>query len=186
MARLMVAATAITALNRSRHHPVWRCPKPALSARCVERTSSVRTSPIPRIETCSRGRKSDAFEIKVRVDAGGTAGLVIGLLFVNLVVDEAWPMHDSHRQLIMLEDCLTPTTATIIRAATTSFTTDRKAAEQLAEFLFEIDFLTAHHAGKSDYLVYNNDPELFSTKENQQNKILWSIHSSYRNFLRIT
>lgn len=60
-----------------------------------------------------------------------------------------------------------------------------KDKEQLAEFLFEIDFLTAHHAGKNDYVSYNNDPELFSTEENQQNKILWAVHSSYRNFLCI-
>lgn len=57
--------------------------------------------------------------------------------------------------------------------------------EQLAEFLFEIDFLIAHRPGKSDFVMYNNDPELFSTEENNQNKILWTVHSSYRNFLRI-
>ena len=33
--------------------------------------------------------------------------------------------------------------------------------------------------------MYNNDPELFSTDENAQNKLLWTVHSSYRNFLRI-
>jgi len=60
-----------------------------------------------------------------------------------------------------------------------------KGAEQLAEFLFEIDFLVAHRAGKTDFVTYNNDPELFSTEENGQNKIIWTVHSSYRNFLRI-
>ncbi|MEK6364983.1 MAG: hypothetical protein V4803_05010 [Burkholderia gladioli] len=58
-------------------------------------------------------------------------------------------------------------------------------AEQLAEFLFEIDFLVAHRAGKTDFVTYNADPELFSTEENSQNKINWTVHSSYRNFLRI-
>ena len=58
-------------------------------------------------------------------------------------------------------------------------------AEQLAEFLFEIDFLVAHRAGKTDFVTYNSDPELFSTEENSQNKISWTVHSSYRNFLRI-
>ena len=58
-------------------------------------------------------------------------------------------------------------------------------AEQLAEFLFEIDFLVAHRPGKSDFVTYNNDPDLFSTDENGQNKVLWTVHSSYRNFLRI-
>lgn len=57
--------------------------------------------------------------------------------------------------------------------------------EQLAEFLFEIDFLVAHRAGTTDFVTYNSDPELFSTEENRQNKILWAVHSSYRNFLRI-
>ncbi|CAJ0708770.1 hypothetical protein LMG19089_04766 [Ralstonia edaphis] len=60
-----------------------------------------------------------------------------------------------------------------------------KETEQLAEFLFEIDFLVAHRSGKSDFVMYNNDPELFSTEENSQNKINWTVHSSYRNFLRI-
>lgn len=57
--------------------------------------------------------------------------------------------------------------------------------EQLAIFLFEIDFLVAHRPGKSDFVTYNSDPDLFSTEENCQNKILWTVHSSYRNFLRI-
>lgn len=62
-----------------------------------------------------------------------------------------------------------------------------KNPEQLAEFLFEIDFLVAHRSsGKNDYITYNDDPDLFSTEENSQNKILWAIHSSYRNFLRIS
>ena len=57
--------------------------------------------------------------------------------------------------------------------------------EQLAEFLFEIDFLVAHRPGKSDFVTFNNDQELFTTEENRQNKISWTVHSSYRNFLRI-
>lgn len=60
-----------------------------------------------------------------------------------------------------------------------------KNSEQLAEFLFEIDFLVAHHNGRTDYTTYDNDPDLFTTEENNQNKIQWTIHSSYRNFLRI-
>lgn len=57
--------------------------------------------------------------------------------------------------------------------------------EQLAEFLFEIDFLVAHRPEKPDFVTYNSDPDLFSTEENGQNKVLWTVHSSYRNFLRI-
>ncbi|WP_156382396.1 P-loop ATPase, Sll1717 family [Acidovorax sp. Leaf160] len=57
--------------------------------------------------------------------------------------------------------------------------------EQLAEFLFEIDFLVAHRSVNSDFITYSNDPDLFSTEENNQNKIMWTVHSSYRNFLGI-
>ncbi len=60
-----------------------------------------------------------------------------------------------------------------------------KDVEQLAEFLFEIDFLVAHRPGRSGFVTYNSDPDLFSTDENGQNQILWTVHSSYRNFLRI-
>ncbi|MFC5522586.1 P-loop ATPase, Sll1717 family [Polaromonas jejuensis] len=60
-----------------------------------------------------------------------------------------------------------------------------KDVEQLVEFLFEIDFLVAHRPGKPDFVTYNSDPDLFSTEENHQNKIMWTVHSSYRNFLRI-
>lgn len=60
-----------------------------------------------------------------------------------------------------------------------------KNIDQLAEFLFEIDFLGAHRNGNDNFATYNDDPDLFSTEENSQNKILWTIHSSYRNFLRI-
>jgi hypothetical protein len=60
-----------------------------------------------------------------------------------------------------------------------------KDVEQLAEFLFEIDFLVAHRPGRSGFVTYNSDPDLFSTEENGQNQILWTVHSSYRNFLRI-
>lgn len=60
-----------------------------------------------------------------------------------------------------------------------------KSTEQLAEFLFEIDFLCAHKNGNDNFVTYNNDPDLFSTEENSQNKLLWTINSSYRNFLKI-
>lgn len=60
-----------------------------------------------------------------------------------------------------------------------------KDDEQLAQFLFEIDFLVARRQGRPGFITYNGDPELFFTEENGQNKILWTVHSSYRNFLRI-
>jgi energy-coupling factor transporter ATP-binding protein EcfA2 len=58
-------------------------------------------------------------------------------------------------------------------------------ADQIAEFLFQIDFVSSHHPGKSDFISYQNDPDAFRSIENQQNKLMWTINASYRNFLRI-
>ncbi len=58
-------------------------------------------------------------------------------------------------------------------------------ADQIAEFLFQIDFVSSHHPGKSDFISYQDDPEAFRSNENQQNKLMWTVNASYRNFLRI-
>ncbi|MFZ3222808.1 MAG: hypothetical protein WA142_06895 [Rugosibacter sp.] len=58
-------------------------------------------------------------------------------------------------------------------------------ADQIAEFLFQIDFVSSHHSGKSDFINYQNDPDVFRSNENQQNKLMWTVNASYRNFLRI-
>lgn len=60
-----------------------------------------------------------------------------------------------------------------------------KDADQIAELLFQIDFLSAHHAGKADYMSYQDEPDLFDTQENQQNKLMWIVNASYRHYLRI-
>lgn len=57
--------------------------------------------------------------------------------------------------------------------------------DQIAEFLFQIDFVSTHHSGKSDFITYQDDPDIFRSKENQQNKLQWTVNASYRNFLRI-
>ena len=57
--------------------------------------------------------------------------------------------------------------------------------DQIAEFLFQIDFLSNHHAGKSDFISYQDAPDVFRSAENQQNKLMWTVNASYRNFLRI-
>lgn len=59
-------------------------------------------------------------------------------------------------------------------------------ADQIADFLFQIDFLSAHHVGKSDFVSFQDDPDLFGSNENKQNKLMWTINASYRNYLRIT
>lgn len=60
-----------------------------------------------------------------------------------------------------------------------------READQIAEFLFQIDFVSSHHPGKSDFISYQNDPDAFRSHENHQNKLLWTVNASYRNFLRI-
>lgn len=60
-----------------------------------------------------------------------------------------------------------------------------KEADQIAEFLYQIDFVTARRAAKSDFTPYQDDPDLFASGENQQNTIMWTINASYRNYLRI-
>ncbi len=57
--------------------------------------------------------------------------------------------------------------------------------DQIAEFLFQIDFVSTHHSGKSDFICYQDDPDVFRSNENQQNKLMWTVNASYRNFLRI-
>ena len=61
-----------------------------------------------------------------------------------------------------------------------------KSSDQIANFLFQIDFLSAHHLGKSDFVPYHDDPDLFASNENQQNKLMWTVNASYRNYLRIS
>lgn len=61
-----------------------------------------------------------------------------------------------------------------------------KEPDQIADFLFQIDFLSAHHAGKSDFVQYQDDPDLFPSAENKQNKLMWTVNASYRNYLRIS
>lgn len=59
------------------------------------------------------------------------------------------------------------------------------APDQIAEFLYQIDFLSAHHAGNSDFTSFQDDPDIFRSHENQQNQLLWTINASYRNYLHI-
>jgi hypothetical protein len=61
-----------------------------------------------------------------------------------------------------------------------------KEPDQIADFLFQIDFLSAHHLGRSDFVQYQGDPDLFHSGENMQNKLMWTVNASYRNYLRIS
>jgi hypothetical protein len=58
-----------------------------------------------------------------------------------------------------------------------------KNTEQIAELLFEIDFIVGEKKGK--HTPFHDDPTLFASEENQQNKIPWMVNLSYRSFLKI-
>lgn len=58
-----------------------------------------------------------------------------------------------------------------------------KRVDQIAELLFEIDFIVGEKNGK--HILFHEDPTLFDSEENQQNKISWVINLSYRSFLNV-
>ncbi len=55
--------------------------------------------------------------------------------------------------------------------------------DQLVELLFEIDFIVGEKHGKQT--PFHEDPTLFSSEQNAQNKIPWMVNLSYRRFLGI-
>lgn len=57
------------------------------------------------------------------------------------------------------------------------------STDQIAELLFEIDFIVGEKHGK--HTQFHNDPTLFSSEQNSQNKIPWIVNLSYRKFLGI-
>lgn len=59
------------------------------------------------------------------------------------------------------------------------------ASDQIADFLFQIDFLAAHPSGSHTFLTFADDPEIFLSVENNSNNVMWTINASYRNYLRI-
>lgn len=63
---------------------------------------------------------------------------------------------------------------------------------QLAEFLYKIGFFSARIAPEykseinlSGDIRFQDEPDFFSTVENRENKIMWSIHPTYRKGLSI-
>ncbi|WP_132750395.1 P-loop ATPase, Sll1717 family [Simplicispira metamorpha] len=58
-----------------------------------------------------------------------------------------------------------------------------KASEQLAKFLFEVEFFVAF--ANNDYINFEQSPDLFDSPESLSNTIKWTINSSYRNYLNI-
>lgn len=58
-----------------------------------------------------------------------------------------------------------------------------QCADQLAELLYEIDFIISEKQGRQT--PFHEDPTLFSSEQNIQNKIPWMVNLSYRRFLGI-
>lgn len=56
-------------------------------------------------------------------------------------------------------------------------------ADQIAELLYEIDFIVGEKNGKQT--PFHDDPTLFQCDANQQNKVPWMVNLSYRSFLGI-
>lgn len=54
--------------------------------------------------------------------------------------------------------------------------------EQLGEFLYKIEFLSNKERGATRF---QDDPYLFKTIENREDKLIWTVHPIYRIFLRI-
>lgn len=58
-----------------------------------------------------------------------------------------------------------------------------KGADQIAELLFQIDFIVGEKNHKQT--PFHDDPTLFECEANHQNKIPWLVNVSYRSFLGI-
>jgi hypothetical protein len=58
-----------------------------------------------------------------------------------------------------------------------------KSVDQIAELLYEIDFIVGEKAGKQT--AFQHDPNLFKCELNSQNKVPWMVNLSYRKFLGI-
>jgi hypothetical protein len=58
-----------------------------------------------------------------------------------------------------------------------------KTADQLAHLLFEIDFIVSGDNAKA--VLFHDDPTLFESDANLQNKVCWAVNRSYRSFLGI-
>lgn len=59
-----------------------------------------------------------------------------------------------------------------------------KEPAQLAEFLFKVDFLAGKRGER--WIAHFQEPTLFESHENDQNRIQWCVNLSYRGYLGIT
>lgn len=57
--------------------------------------------------------------------------------------------------------------------------------EELVDFLYKIGIFSRIHDDRMKFIHFVDDPDLFKSIENQEDKINWSIYLAYRNFLKI-
>lgn len=74
------------------------------------------------------------------------------------------------------------------RAATLIPEIDGKAyasPSDLGEFSYKIGLISRVHDNGINFTHFSDDPDLFRSNENQEDKITWSVHIAYRQFLNI-
>lgn len=55
----------------------------------------------------------------------------------------------------------------------------------LGEFAYKIGIISRIHDNGKNFTHFSDDPDLFRSNENMDNKITWSVHIAYREFLNI-
>ena len=59
------------------------------------------------------------------------------------------------------------------------------ALNDLGEFAYKIGLISKIHDNGKNFTHYSDDPDLFRSNENIDDKITWSVHIAYREFLKI-
>lgn len=60
-----------------------------------------------------------------------------------------------------------------------------KSPEDLGAFLYKLGLISHKQEDQKTFTHYCDNPDLFKTIENKDNKIIWAVHLSYRKFLNI-
>ncbi len=59
------------------------------------------------------------------------------------------------------------------------------SAEDLGAFLYKLGFISRKHDDGRTFTHYQENPDLYRTIQNRENKIVWAVHISYRKYLNI-
>jgi hypothetical protein len=57
--------------------------------------------------------------------------------------------------------------------------------DDLGEFAYKIGLLSRIHDNGKNFTHFTDDPDLYRSNENMDDKITWSVHIAYREFLNI-